>query len=185
MLPPVTPDLHALVALFYAEPQRLGRFHQVMAEQMPADYRTLLAHEAHMTVTVEAFHDCRVDVKVCDRRTDEQLYARKILLTRQRDGQVVQFGIMRINFSYLEPEVQSEIQREATPLGRILIEHNVLRRVRLAHLWQVSPGEDLVSLFGLSEPRLTFGRTAMIECNGEPAVELLEIVTPVGAPQNS
>ncbi|HEX4149296.1 MAG TPA: hypothetical protein VHY20_09925, partial [Pirellulales bacterium] len=115
-----------------------------------------------------------------ERRSDASLYARKILLTRQRDARVVQFGIMRINFRYLESEVQSEIQREATPLGRILIEHNVLRRVRLAGLWQVSPGEDLQSLFGLDQPRLTFGRTAMIECNGEPAVELLEIVAPLG-----
>jgi chorismate-pyruvate lyase len=180
MLHPVMPDLNALVALFYADPQRLGRFHQVMAEQMPADYRTLLAHEAHMTVTVEAFHECRVDVQVIDRRTDGSQYSRKILLTRQRDARVVQFGIMRIDFRYLEAEVQSEIEREATPLGRILIEHNVLRRVRLASLWQVSPGEDLQALFQVEQPRLTFGRTAMIECNGEPAVELLEIVAPLG-----
>lgn len=180
MLHPVTPDLQTLVALFYAEPERLGDFHQMAAAQMPADYRTLLAHEAHMTVTVEAFHASPVDVRVLARRKDGPLYARKILLTRRSDGRVVQFGIMRINFGYLEPEVQSEIERESTPLGRILIEHNVLRRVRLSSLWQVTPGDDLQTLFGMAEPRLTFGRTAMIDCNGEPAVELLEIVAPVG-----
>jgi hypothetical protein len=34
-------------------------------------------------------------------------------------------------------------------------------------------------LLGVPEGTTTFGRTAMIHCNGEPAVELLEIVAPV------
>lgn len=176
---PTTPDLEALVALFYEAPGELGRFTEVSADEMPAAYRRLLAHEEHMTVTVEAFHGCLVDVEVLQKKVTARHYARKILLRRQRDRRVVQYGIMRVHLGYLDPEVRDEILGEQIPLGRVLIEHNVLRRVRLSHLWLVSPGPELSRLFGLCEPTTTYGRTAMIECNHEPAVELVEIVTPV------
>jgi chorismate-pyruvate lyase len=178
MPPSATPDLATLVSLFYPQPALLGRLEPVEAEQMPPAFRWLLAHDEHMTVTVENFHASPVDVQVLAKRVEPPFYARKILLARRSDQQVVQFGIMRIDFSYLEPEVRAEIEAERTPLGRTLIEHNVLRRVRLAGLWRVVPGSDLQQLFGLSEPRETYGRTAIVECNGEPAVEVLEIVTP-------
>jgi chorismate-pyruvate lyase len=172
------PDLATLVSLFYAEPAALGRLVEVTAEQMPTVYRRLLAHEEHMTVTVEEFHHSPVNVRVLAKTVSPPHYARKILLSRQTDGRVVQFGIVRLNFSYLAAEVQSEIEQERTPLGRVLIEHNVLRRVHLSRLWEVTPGEDLQQLFGLQGPQKTYGRTAIVECNEEPAVEVLEIVIP-------
>ncbi|HEX4129640.1 MAG TPA: hypothetical protein VHZ24_06330 [Pirellulales bacterium] len=177
MLP--TADLQTLVSLFYPEPAELGRFEDVPVQAMPVDYRELLAHTSHMTVSVEEYHRGPVDVRVLDRWITSTHYARKILLARQRDGRVVQYGIMRVNFDYLSPRVRAEIQAERTPLGRLLIQHDVMRRVRLAGLWRVAPGPELCRLLELAEPRTTFGRTAMIECNGEPAIELLEIVAPL------
>jgi chorismate-pyruvate lyase len=173
------PKLDTLVGLFYSSPDDLGRFAEVVAEDIPRDYQTLLAHEHHMTVTVEQFHNSPVNVLVLDTVTIGNHYARKILLTRQVDGGVVQFGIMRVNFDYLDDEVRREIEGQTTPLGRILIEHNVHRDIHLRSLWQVEPGADLQRLFGLRSPQRTYGRTAMIYCNDEPAIELLEIVTPV------
>jgi hypothetical protein len=76
--------------------------------------------------------------------------------------------------------VRLRIEAEDTPLGRVLIENNVLRRVRLASLWRVRAGAELARLFDLAAGAVTYGRTALIECNNEPAVELLEIVAPVG-----
>jgi hypothetical protein len=66
-----------------------------------------------------------------------------------------------------------------------LIKHNVLRTVRLLSLWSVSPSTELSGYFGLSEPRDCFGRTALIYCDGVPAVELLEIVAPIEASGHS
>ena len=174
------PKLDVLIGLFYSSPADLGQFTELQAADMPSDYQTLLAHEHHMTVTVERFHNSPVNVRVLETLVDGNQYARKILLTRQDDGSVVQFGIMRVNFAYLEPDVRKEIESQSTPLGRILIEHNVHREVHLRSLWRVEPGEDLQRLFGQQSPRTTYGRTAMIYCNDEPAIELLEIVTPTG-----
>ena len=130
-------------------------------------------------MAVELHHGSSVDLRVLDTHVTPAHYSRRILLTRQSDGRVVQFGIVRLNSTFLGEEVRQEIESEATPLGRVLIEHNVLRDVRLLSLWRIEPGSDLVKLFGLDKPDTCYGRTALIYCNELPAVELLEIVTPV------
>ncbi len=179
MLP--TADLETLLGLFYDAPHELAEFKDVAVQSMPLDYRRLLAHTEHMTVSVEEYHRSKVDVRVLDRRETETHYAREILLSRRSDNKVVQYGIMRVNFDWLSPRVRTEIQSEKTPLGRILIQHDVLRRVRLAGLWRVTPGPKLTKMLELAEPTVTYGRTALIECDGEPAIELLEIVTAISA----
>ena len=175
----MTPDLDTLVGLFYPQPEQLGRFEEVDSRELSRDYRMLLAHDSHMTVTVERFHNTAVDVRVLESQLTGQHYARKILLARQSDGVVVQYGIMRLDFAAVSPEVRREVESQQTPLGRILIRHNILRVVHLTKLWRVTPGDDLRSLFGLADDQITYGRTAIIDCDGEPAVELLEIVAPV------
>jgi len=172
------PHLPDLVGLFYEQPEELGTFTQLSVADLPHPYRVLLGHNKHMTVTVEQFHGCKVDVQVLATRRDNGFYSRKILLRRQSDGQVVQFGIPRLNMAYLDDEVRREIESQTKPLGRVLIEHNVLREVQLVALWKVEPGPDLCQMFSLAKPQAVFGRTALIYCNGEPAIELLEIVTP-------
>jgi len=179
---PLIPDLQTLTELFHADRESLGRFSEVSVEQMPEVYRRLLAHNDHMTVAVEAFHGGPVDVRVLKRRVSDTHYAREILLSRQSDGEVVQYGIMRVNFAYLPPEVQGKIRGEQTPLGRILIEHNILRRVQLFSLRRVELGEVLAAHFQRPPGTITYGRTALIECNQVPAIELLEIVVPIDEP---
>jgi chorismate-pyruvate lyase len=175
----LTPDeLYALTGLFYEQPAELGQFEEVLLSRIPGPYRELLAHTDHMTVTVEQFHESPVDVHVLDTLITPTHYARKITLTRQRDGRVVQFGIMRVKLDVLSPEVRAEIESQQTPLGRVLIKHDVLRKIHLMSLWRVMPGKDLRRIFGLASPQITYGRAAVIDCNGEPAIELLEIVTP-------
>ncbi len=173
------PDLNELIGLFYPSVAALGVFAAAASSVVPDEYRRLLDHNNHMTVTVEAFHRCPVDVRVIDRRVTPTHYARKILLSRQSDGAIVQFGIMRVNLALLKDAVRERILAEDTPLGRILIENDVLRSVRLRSLWQVVPGEELQAYFALPGPLCTYGRTAVIELNEAPAVEVLEIVTPI------
>ena len=175
----VTPDLDMLVGLFYKRPDELGRFEEVDSHELARDYRMLLAHDSHMTVTVERFHNGPVDVAVLATKVAGDHYARKILLTRQSDGVVVQFGIMRLDFGAVSAEVRREVESQQTPLGRILIKHNVLTKVHLSKLYRVVPGEDLRRHFHLPAGPITYGRTAVIHCDSEPAVELLEIVAPV------
>lgn len=176
---PLSPDLRVLVDLFYRSTSALGDFAELKDAELPQPYRDLLAHDKHMTVTVEAFHGCSVDVEVLDVRRTATHYSRKIILRRQSDRRVVLFGLVRLTLSFLADDVRKEIESERIPLGRVLIEHNVLRNVRLLSLWQVEPGAELSELFGQSTGQRCYGRTALIYCNGVPAVELLEIVPAV------
>jgi len=176
--PAAFPDLQSLIRIFYDDMAELGDFRQVTALDMPLVYRRLLAHEHHMTVRVESHHGCPVDVDVLDFHSLGSAYRRKILLRRQSDHKVVQFGIVQLHTHYLDDRVRDAIESRTIPLGRVLIQHNVLRKVELGQLWRVATGPDLTRLFELPRPTATYGRTAVIHCNGEPAIELLEIVAP-------
>ena len=153
--------------------------HEVIApDEMPEPYRGLLVHEEHMTVTVEAFHGGQVDVRVLASRMDDNLYARKILLVHQATGKVVQFGLVRIDLDLCSQAVRDAIVAADTPVGRILIQHDVLRRIEPTAFLRITPRAMLRGLFGLTDDRAVYGRLAIIHCDGQPAVELLEVVAP-------
>lgn len=171
------PDLPSLLALF--PPADYVRAWDIIpADQVPEPYHKLLVHEHHMTVTVEAHHGDLVDVRILDRRQDQDSYARKILLALQGSGKIVQFGLVRIHLQYCSPPVRHAIVAGQTPLGRILINHNVLRRIEPTNFVRVVPGPDMMKWFDLAEPTPCYGRLALIHCDHEPAIELLEIVVP-------
>ena len=172
------PNLSDLVALFFDEQDELAAFQEADPNSIPTEYRQLLAHNHHMTVTVEQFFGSKVDVQVLDERFSGESYSRKIILRRQDNSQVVQFGIVRLNLNHLAPDVVTEIQKKETPLGRILIERNVLRVVELSKVWRFQCGAEMAETFHADIDATTFGRTAMIHCDGDPAIELLEIITP-------
>ncbi len=169
-------ELEDLIKLFFEDSSELGQFQEVTASDVPEPSRSLLAHDQHMTVTVEQHHDCTVDVKVLQTRTDGDRYSRKSLLTRQADGRTVQYGIVRLNSAVLTPVVRAEIERKATPLGRILINHGVLRVVKLISLLKIECGPELARELGFKVGQTCYGRTALIYCDGSQAIELLEIV---------
>jgi chorismate-pyruvate lyase len=170
-----TPSASRLATLFFSDLGDVGRFEPVTVDQMPADYRTLLAHQDHMTVALESYHKTLVSVKVLDEWRDETSYARTSLLSRQSDGAVVQFGIMRIWLTDLPPEAQVQITQRKSPLGRVLIEHNVLREVEPISLWEITPGPVLKKHLQLKSTGPIFGRSAQILVDERPTVQLLEI----------
>ena len=170
-------NLQDLVEEFYRDPighHQLGLFHQ--RKSVPAPYDDLLDHHAHMTVTVEAHAKEAVDVKVHSSHRSEKWYSREITLVTQASRRVVQYGIVRLDVEKLAPAVWTQIESQEIPLGRVLINHNVLREVELCGLWEVAAGPSLLEKMDQTAETTLFGRTALIHCDGEPAIELLEIV---------
>lgn len=163
-----------LIGLFYADLSELGEFLPTTKQELPHQYQTLLAHDGHMTVTLEAFHGSLVEVETLAEKLDADHYARVSVLHLQRDGLPVQLGIMRIALGGLPAAVRREIEARSSPLGRILIRHNVLRRVQVETLWRIAPGPLLQNHLVAESP--IFGRTATILVEGRHAVDLLEIV---------
>lgn len=169
-------DLAELVDLFYDQVSSVGEFAEVTSEEIPEATRELLNHEQHMTVTVEKFHGCPVEVNVLRSLQEGDWYAREIILRRSSDRAIVQYGIVRLNLRLLADSVKQEILAAKKPLGRVLIEHNVLRSVRLLTLQKITAGPVLRRLFGLNTGKICFGRTAIIFCDQQPAIQLLEVV---------
>jgi len=172
-------ELKKLTSLFPSETPLIEQAEHIPSALTPEPYKQLLVHEHHMTVTMEEFYRTSVVVRVLDRRHDGNTYSRKILLERSDNGRVVQFGIVRFDLSCVMPAVRDEIISETTPLGRILINYNVLRHIDLGAIVSIQPGAELQQLFGCPPGKATFGRLATIFCNQKPAVDLLEIAAPV------
>ena len=171
----------------------------VPPDEVPEPARTLLDHRSHMTVAMERFHGGDVRLRVVarsdggrDQRSNAGSYAREILLETQA-GEIVQFGIVRIDLAHLDPATADAIRGAQRPLGRILIDAGMLRDVHGVKLLEIVPGRHLQDLLrgGSSQPGPTaavspvYGRVADIQLDGRPAVELLEIVVSTGDPTDT
>jgi chorismate-pyruvate lyase len=171
------PSAARLATLFFSDLEEVGQFEPASVEELPPDYRSLLAHQDHMTVALETYHSALVNVRPLDEWRDQSSYARSSLLSRQTDGRIVQFGIMRIWLADLPEAAQQEITGKREPLGRVLIRHNVLREVEVITLWRIAPGPVLRRHLPLAGQAPIYGRSAQILVDERPTVQLLEIVT--------
>lgn len=174
-------ELHKLSSLFPDGGQLFDLVEHIPASTTPEPYKSLLVHEQHMTVTMEEFYHCGVDVQVTFEEWSEPHYHREILLTRAGTNEVVQFGLVRFDFTYVTPAVKAEILAKKLPLGRVLIQHNVLRHIDLGAILKITPGPALRTHLQLTDSSPVYGRMATIFCNCHPAVDLLEVAAPVGA----
>jgi chorismate-pyruvate lyase len=171
-------QLEELVQLFFPALSNLGSFTEVEAAALPATARLLLAHNRHMTATLEDFHGSSLRVEVLATGAEGDRYWRQIRLRRKTDGGVVQFAVVRVDFRQVDGVIRREIEEQGAPLGRILIEHNVSRSVVMLSLWQIAAAPALQRRLDMLAGGVVYGRTALIYCNGAPAIELLEILSP-------
>jgi chorismate-pyruvate lyase len=173
-----TPTLEHLYRLFPDSSDRPAVV-EVEAARVPEPYHRLLVHTHHMTVTVEEFYGGPVNVKVvaCRRNGDE--YARKSLLALHEGGKIVQFGLVRIDLGACSQAVRDAIVEGKTPLGRVLIQHNMLRRIEPTSYLRVKLASRMAEWFGVDEGSETYGRLGVIYTGDRPAVEVLEILAPI------
>lgn len=173
------PDVRELLGLFPNPDFRPESAEIVKPEDIPEPYRSLLVHEHHMTVTLERHHQSEIHLVVRDRKWQGSVYCRRLLLTAGEQGKVVLVGAIRFHMSRCTQAVQKDVREENIPLGKILMEHCSLRTIRPYAYLRVRLEDGLRRLFApASEARYTYGRTAVITCQLQPVVELLEVVCP-------
>jgi hypothetical protein len=112
-----------------------------------------------------------------ERHRENDLYSRKIFLTLKEKKTVVEYGLVRLNFRYMPEGVRDTILQEHAPLGSILINNNILRRIQPRWYLKFPRGSTILTWFNADPFEPLFGRLGTIYCNGEPAIELIEIVT--------
>lgn len=157
---------------------RLPHARPITPAALPASARELLVHNGHMTEVLEAHHASPVAVHPFDIHRNGEIYGRKLDLSRAGDGHIVMTGLMIFNLQSVAAAVREEILAARIPLGRILINHQVLREVTSEAYLHIAADDPLAARFGLPAPRDVYGRLATIFCDGVPAVDLLEVVSP-------
>ena len=145
---------------------------------MPQREHGLLVHRRHMTLTLEKYYRDRVTIVPYRVHQQGELYGRQLDLVTESGGLVVMTGIMLVNLACCGSEVRELILAQEVPLGRILIENRILRRGSSETFVRVEARDPFVERFGLATPQPAFGRLATIFYDGEPAVDLLEVVRP-------
>lgn len=170
-----SPTLEALCASL-PKPVLVPSYHFVHESEMPEPFHQLLVHDRHMTTSMETFHQSKVTVKVLQSQQKDSWYSRQILLLTIGSKKVVQGGIVRIHLSMLDPAVQAAILRQDTPLGHILIEHDVLRHIEVTHFLKFEPGPAMKAWPGFSSDQPSYGRLGILYCDLQPAIELFEVV---------
>lgn len=147
----------------------------VPGNEVPDPFNRLLVHDEHMTTRLAAYHGEPVALEVLEDRQNGDTYQRKILLTVGHNH-VVEVGVVRIHLNHTAEDVRNEILSKKTPLGDILIQHNVLRRIEPKWFFRFDGPATLESAFDRSLDGPIYGRVGVIHCDGEPAIELLEVV---------
>jgi chorismate-pyruvate lyase len=169
-------DPSSLFAFFPGTaPPKLER---VEADEVPQPYRDLLVHTVHMTVTVEKYYADAVDVQVLELSHIDNTYTRQIVLALRASGHIVQYGLVQIDLDALTAVVRDRILEGKTPLGRVLIEHDVLRHIEPAGYFRVTLNNHFQHWLR-TEATTTYGRMGVIHTDHRPAIRVLEILTPV------
>jgi hypothetical protein len=179
------PDVAALAALHALfAPLRSGASLDpacfvVQPNEIPHPADVLLVHHEHMTEVLRRRYGQDVNVHVLDEQLDGDRYTRKVKLTPTGSGLIVEWGIVTLDFRYMSSAVRDEILAKRAPLGAILINHNVHRRIKPRWFMRFAPRGPVLNWFGESGDQPMYGRIGTIYCDEEPAIELLEIVTAV------
>jgi hypothetical protein len=166
-----------LETLFAALPNPLPipAYQVIAAAAVPEPFHRLLVHDRHMTVAMEQYHRCQIDVRVVQRQHNSW-YARQIVLHPHGSDRIVQGGIVRIHLNMLDPEVQQAILREDTPLGHVLIKNEVLRHIEVTRYLRIEPGDAMNMWPGFPLNAPAYARLGILHCDGQPAIELFEVV---------
>ena len=159
-------------------PHLLSDYEPITAESLSEPYRTLLHHNDHMTAVLYRYHGCAVELRVLQQSLLHDIYSRFILLTAEGTDEVLETGVVKINLELLEEAVRDEIVAGGKPLGNILIDHEVMRRIQPKWYMRLPAGCPLVDPFGGGVGE-AYGRVGVIYCDHQPAIELLEVVADV------
>ena len=173
------PWLTSVLGQFPDDRIAAGQIEVLEGGALAGAYRELLDHTHHMTVTLEERYGAPVHLEVLKVQHSGNNYSRKLILRAGEHGPVVLAGIMRFRLECVDQEVSEEILAAEIPLGRILIEHQVLRKIETVAFLRFPLGNSFGKLLDAAgKESFTYGRLAIIFCDGEPAVELLELIPP-------
>lgn len=136
---------------------------QLAADELPAPYGQLLAHERDMTRTLEGFLGASLVLEPIGQRQEEDRLLRKVvLLERGRERRVAEAGVIRIELATLEEPARSHVLRGEQPLGGILHTHGIAHRGCPEGYFRCTPGPELRDLLQSPGTENLYGRVSRL-----------------------
>jgi chorismate-pyruvate lyase len=148
----------------------------VHPERIPSPYRLLLVHDRHMTPTLEAHHDSRVELRTLSSFREGHRYFRKVLLSEEVSGRPVAMGIIGVELDAFGRSIREAILRNRVPLGRLLREGGVDYHSRPTAFLAIVPNPELLGVFWMGKPRTLYGRQTELTLKDRKVGNVVEIL---------
>lgn len=166
--------LHRLTDSFVAPNEVVGEM--VDATALPKWAAELLVHSEHMTTRLGSRYGGPIRLSIIDERRTDEAYSRVVGLMSAQSDRVVEVGICRVQLGLVSDAVRAQIIAGQTPLGDILIRHDVMRTIVPRWYWRFGKGSALTRPFDAAGTE-AYGRVGVIYYGSAPAIEVLEIVS--------
>lgn len=188
-LPVLTcPKFLALLNEFYAQrpdPPPIEAL-LVAPEQMPQPQRRLLVHDRDMTSTLEEHHGEPLALRVLERRVDDDIYARHVVLHTVQTQRPVEYGALRVHLPLLDERVRTALFQARQPLGAILNAHGEVYRGCPGAFFRIFSNDLINDSLQLGRSQWLYGRcNCLTDRAGRTIAEVVEILPPEDESQRS
>ena len=148
----------------------------VPPDDIPLPYRSLLAHDIDMTLTLERHFGGRVVLRPLSTFTLGDSYFRRVLLVQDYSGQPVEMGAIRMRLDAFSDEIRGRILKNEIPLGRILREGRFEYASHVKAFLRVTPNPEMMGVFWMREPRPLYGRRTEVLRGGSRIGDIVEVL---------
>jgi chorismate-pyruvate lyase len=169
---------------FYARSGRhLPPIRQLLPNEVPPPYHSLLVHKNDMTSTLENFHGSRIHLDVVSRDHTNGDYFREVVLRLDGSNTPVEFGAIKINLDLFPRAAYERILQQQHPLGRILKECGIVYGSRPQAFLRITSDALVNQLLNLPQSESLYGRrNTLFDPQERPLAEIVEILPPVPTP---
>jgi len=151
----------------------------VAPEQMPQPQRRLLVHDRDMTSTLEQHHGEPMVLRVLERRADDEIYARHIVLHTADTQRPVEYGAIRVHLPRLDEPVRAALFQARQPLGGILNAHGGAYRGCPGAFFKIYSNGLINDSLQLGRSQWLYGRcNCLADRAGRTIAEVIEILPP-------
>ncbi len=152
---------------------------QLKPEQVRPPYRSLLAHSADMTPTLERFYGECPGITVLSRDLDRNCYRREVVLTLGRNQRPILYGAIRILLDHLPPKARNSVLQELLPLGRILQTEGIPHMSWPQAFFCVEPDWHMKTMLRLQRRTKLYGRrNVLLDGSRRLLAEVVEVLAP-------
>ena len=149
----------------------------VVSDSVPPPYHRLLVHDRDMTPTLEAHYGQTISLKVLEKKQVGQVLLRRVLLVGDADGQVTEFGAIRIDLSLFDDQPRQMILACHRPLGGILAQFAIEHICCATRYFRVRPDDVIAAALGGDCGDTLFGRhNQMLDGQRRLLAEVMEIL---------